>query len=101
MQTSLQSIHLDRLLAISLVGVAALVLIFVNQVSDAMFLLGAMAVWAFKNGVSNAQSQQTQTEKDIASTVPSTSLYTNSDDNGFSTSLLSLADEAYENIPHE
>jgi hypothetical protein len=99
MQTSLQSIHLDRLLAISLVGVASLVLIAVNQTSDAMFLLGAMAVWAFKNGVSNAPNQQTPTEKDTASTVPLTSLSTNSDDNDFSTNLLSLADEAYEELP--
>jgi hypothetical protein len=48
-------IHWDRLLAILLIGVSSLVLIAVDQIADAMFLLGAMAVWAFKNGIqSNA-----------------------------------------------
>jgi hypothetical protein len=98
MQTNLQSIHLDRLLAILLVGVAALVLILVNQVSDAMFLLGAMAVWAFKNGVSNAENQRTPTKTTTASTAPLTLLSTDSDDNDSYTSLLSLADEGYEDM---
>lgn len=73
-------IHWDRLLAISLIGVSALVLIGVNQVPDAMFLLGAMAVWAFKNGLqSNVQtvtaSPSSPTEKrttasDSTATLP-------------------------------
>jgi hypothetical protein len=63
-----------------------------------MFLLGAMAVWAFKNGVSNAENQPTQTETTTASTAPLTSLSASSSDNDSSPSLLSLADEGYEDM---
>jgi hypothetical protein len=90
-------IHSDRLLAISFVGVAGLLLIYLQHLPEAMFLLGAMAVWAFKNGVTK---NTLPSGVDSAANATGTAKLENSFTSEPSTenSLLSLADEGYEGL---
>lgn len=89
----------DHLLAISFVGVGALVLTVIGDLRDAMFLYGALAAYGLKNGVALATNGQPQATKAVsASTVNSTLSTTDStvNDSLEDSSLLELADEGYE-----
>jgi hypothetical protein len=93
-------IRLDHLLAISFLGVGGLVLIYQQHSEAGVALLGMLAGYAFKNGVNAATNSQHSSSQDqtktAASIAPSTLSSTDSTDNAFSESLLTLADEGYE-----
>jgi len=93
-----------QVLAISFVGVGALVLTYQGYLDQAMFLYGALGAYGLKNGVGLAVNQATSTTASIAnSPKPSGSSTDNehsaitSRDSLQTTSLLELADEGYEN----
>jgi hypothetical protein len=87
-----------QVLAISFVGVGALVLTYQNNLVQAMFLYGALASWSLKNGygLSNHETSGTVPLAADAAGTPgpdSTTIWNENTEN----SLLSLADEGYEN----